>query len=126
MHRPLLPLAAALLVALVLSIACASESASPPAAAPADNSAVVDQHLVAEATLTAHYIAAALEAGGAVSAAQARVRHRVSIRTADRSGSGRRRCIINPPSQRGVSEERFRYYIARLRRRHSKGAPVLC
>ena len=62
MNRSLFPLAAALLVALVLALACASESA-PPAAAPADNSAVVDPHLVAEATLTAHYIAAALEAG---------------------------------------------------------------
>ena len=64
MHRlrPLPFLSAVLMLTLCLALACASESA-PPAAAPADNSAVVDQHLVAEATLTAHYIAAALEAG---------------------------------------------------------------
>ena len=64
MHRlrPLPFLSAVLLLTFCLALACAGESA-PPAAAPADNSVVVDQHLVAEATLTAHYIAAALEAG---------------------------------------------------------------
>ena len=60
MHRlrPLPFLSAVLLLTFCLALACASESAPP-----ADNSAVVDPHLVAEATLTAHYIAAALEAG---------------------------------------------------------------
>lgn len=65
--RPLPFLSAVLILTLCLALACAGETAPPIAAptavTPAENSAVVDQHLVAEATLAAHYIAAALEAG---------------------------------------------------------------
>ena len=62
-RRPLPFLSAVLILTLYLALACAGESAPPTAVPTAANSAVVDQHLVAEATLTAHYIAAALEAG---------------------------------------------------------------
>ena len=62
MYRPILALSAVLLLTLTLTLACAAETPPPPAA-PSDTGAVVDQHLVAEATLAAHYIAAALAAG---------------------------------------------------------------
>ncbi len=55
MPKALAPLALAL--ALVVSIACGAEDSST------DTDAAISDHMVAEATLTAHYVAAALEAG---------------------------------------------------------------
>ncbi len=60
MYRIRFPLAAALLIALALGLSVACAAPEEPAA-PAD--AAVNDHLVAEATLAAHYIAAALAAG---------------------------------------------------------------
>ena len=55
MHKVLAPLALA--VALTISIACGADDSSTA------GDAAISDHMVAEATLTAHYIAAALEAG---------------------------------------------------------------
>ena len=56
MPKALAPLA--LTLALAVSIACGAEDSST-----ANDAAAISDHMVAEATLTAHYIAAALEAG---------------------------------------------------------------
>ena len=55
MSKALVPMALAL--ALAVSIACGAEDS------PTDTDSATSDHMVAEATLTAHYIAAALEAG---------------------------------------------------------------
>ena len=55
MPKVLVPLA--LTLALAVSIACATDDSPTP------NDDAISDHMVAEATLTAHYIAAALEAG---------------------------------------------------------------